>query len=292
MAKKNPEIYGLLGFPVKHSFSPAMHNAAFKALDINAEYKLFEKNPQELKDFLNFNSLEEQNIRGLNVTIPYKEKVLDFVKLDPESFGVKQIKAVNTILVKDGILKGFNTDMAGFSRALAEKNGNPENKRVAILGAGGASRAVTFILAQHKVKKIAIYDIDKSKSKNIVDSIKGLFPDFPIYSVDKIEELKIQEKDLLINTTPVGMKPNDPCLVTEQMLHKNLFVFDLIYNPPETKLLALANKAKIGNSNGLDMLLYQGVRSLELFINQNVSNEIIDVMRKALINEIGKKGGV
>jgi len=100
--------------------------------------------------------------------------------------------------------------------------------------------------------------------------------------------LKIKEKNLLINATPIGMKPDDRCLITEEMLHKNLFVYDLIYNPPETKLLALANKAKIGHSNGLNMLLYQGVCSLELFIDRKVPFEIIEVMRQALINEINK----
>jgi shikimate dehydrogenase len=250
---------------------------------------LFKIKPQELKDFLDLNSLKEQNIHGLNVTIPYKEKVLDFVKLDPESFVVRQIKAVNTIILKDGVLKGFNTDILGFCKALAEKNGKLENKRVAILGAGGASRAVVFALATDKVKEIAIYDIDKNKSQNILNLIKGLFPGLSILAVDKIEELNIKEKDLLINATPIGMKPDDPCLVTEKMLHKNLFVYDLIYNPAETKLLALANKIGAKNANGLDMLLYQGERSLELFIDQKISSEVTEVMRKALRDAISKQ---
>ena len=274
---KTPAIYGLLGFPVSHSLSPAMHNAAFRYLNINAEYKLFATKPQDLEKFIT--SLEEQNISGINVTVPYKEKVLNFVEIDKGFFHLKQIKAVNTIIVKNGILKGFNTDIPGFDRDLVEKNGKPENKRVAILGAGGASRAVTFVLANTKAKEIAIYDIDKSKSQNIVDLIKSLFPDFPIYAVDKIEELKIQEKDLLVNTAPIGMKPEDPCLVTEKMLHKNLFVYDLIYNPSETKLIALARKIGAQTSNGLGMLLYQGAIAFEYFTGKAAP---VDVMCKAL----------
>jgi len=283
MAKKNPLIFGLIGFPVKHSFSPAMHNAAFKALNINAEYKLFEIKPEDLEGF--FLSLEGKGIHGLNVTVPYKEKVLDFVELDSESFYLKRIKAVNTIVIKNGIRKGFNTDIPGFRRDLAEKNGKPENKRIAILGAGGAARAVAFALAEDKAKEIAIYDIDKNKSQNIVDLIKNLFPKLVIAVAETIEQLKIKEKDLLINTTPIGMKNTDHCLVAKEMLHENLFVYDLIYNPPKTKLLALAEKAHVKNSNGLGMLLYQGVLAFTHFTGKNAP---VEIMRQALMDEIKK----
>ncbi|MFA5271624.1 MAG: shikimate dehydrogenase [Candidatus Omnitrophota bacterium] len=282
---KSPTIYGLIGFPVKHSLSPAMYNAAFKYLNINAEYKLFELRSEEVGKFIA--SLEEQNISGLNVTIPYKEKVLDFVEIDSKSFYLRQIKAVNTIVVKEGIRRGFNTDIPGFGRDLVEKSGNPENKKAAILGAGGASRAVAYVLANDKVKDIAIYDIDKSKSQNIVDLIKSLFPDFPISAVDKIEELKIHDKELLINATPIGMRDTDPCLIAEEMLHKNLFVYDLIYNPAETKLLALAKRIGAKTSNGLGMLLYQGALSFEHFTGQSAP---VDIMRKALMEGLKNAG--
>lgn len=282
---KSPTIYGLIGFPVKHSLSPAMHNAAFRYLNINAEYKLFEKRPEELEKFIT--SLEEQNISGVNVTIPYKEKVLNFVDFDKESFYLREIKAVNTIVMKDGVRKGFNTDIPGFERDLKEKNNSPKNKKAAILGAGGATRAVAYVLAKNEAKEIVLYDIDKSKSQNIVDLIKSLFTDFPIYAVDKVDGLKIPEKDLLINATPIGMKPNDPCLVTEEILHKNLFVYDLIYNPSETRLLALANKAGVRNSNGLGMLLYQGALSFKHFTGIDAPE---DIMRKALMEGIKNAG--
>ncbi len=282
---KTPAIFGLLGFPVSHSFSPAMHNAAFKHLNINAEYKLFEKRPEEVEKFIT--SLEKQSISGLNVTVPYKEKVLDYVKIDNDSFYVRQIKAVNTIVMENGVRKGFNTDAPGFERDLKEKSGDPKNKKAAILGAGGASRAVSFVLAKTKVKEIAIYDIDKNKSKNIVDLIKSLFPGFAIYSVNQIEELKIKEKDLLINATPIGMKPDDPCLVMEEMLHKKLFVYDVIYNPVKTKLLALAERAGAKTANGLGMLLYQGVISFEYFTGEKAP---IDIMQKTLEESLKNAG--
>lgn len=281
---QTPLAFGLLGFPVKHSFSPAMHNAAFKELGINAEYKLFEIKPEKLQNFLL--SLEEKGIKGLNVTIPYKEKVLnsDFIEIDEESFYARKIGAVNTIIVKNGKLKAFNTDMPGFSRHLKE-NISPVGKKVAVLGAGGAAKAVVYCLAENKVKEIAIYDIDKIKSQNIVSLIKSSFNDFPISAVNGIEALRIQEKELLINTTPIGMKPSDPCLITEKMLHRNLFIYDLIYNPQETKLLALANKAQVKNSNGLGMLLYQGVLSFTHFTGKKAP---VETMRQALKKELEK----
>lgn len=277
-----PRIYGLLGFPVKHSFSPAMQNAAFKAMGLDAEYRLFEKKPEELPFFLN--SLAGENIFGLNVTIPYKEKVLDFVTLDDESFFLRQIKAVNTIVLRGGLLKGFNTDIPGFSRHLKE-NIDPEMKKVAILGAGGVSRAVAYVLADSKAKDIFIYDLDFAKSEGVVRMVKGLFPSFFIKAVTSIEQLCIKDKDLLINATPVGMKETDPCLIKEEMLHKDLFVYDLIYNPVQTRLLAFAEKAGAGIANGLKMLLYQGMLSFKIWTGKDAP---FDSMQQALQKELKK----
>lgn len=276
-----PEIYGLIGYPVQHSLSPAMHNAAFKYLNINAEYRLFEVKPDELNDFLN--SLSSRNIRGLNVTIPYKEKVLDFVKLDEGSFYLRQIKAVNTIVLKDDVWMGFNTDIPGFQKDIKEKIAITD-KRVAILGAGGAARAAAFVIAKLGAKDIFIYDIDKTKSFGLTELIKDLFPGLDIRSVDSIEQLNIKEKDLLINATPVGLKETDHCLIKLDMLHKNLFVYDLIYNPVETKLLSLAKEAGAQTSNGLFMLLYQGMLSFEIWTGQKAPKEVMwQALKKCMI---------
>ena len=153
--------YGLLGYPVKHSFSPPMHNAAFRALGINAQYKLFEVKPQDLSSFMG--SLQQEGISGLNVTIPYKEKVLEFVELDREFLYLKQLRAVNTIVVGFGSLWGFNTDVPGFSRDLKE-NINPAGKKAAILGAGGASRAIAVMLAESGIKILTLPDIQEEKA--------------------------------------------------------------------------------------------------------------------------------
>ena len=275
------KIYGLIGFPVKHSLSPAMHNAAFKALGINAEYRLFEVPPGQLDYFLEKN---KNKICGFNVTVPHKEKILGFIKLNQKSFYLREVKAVNTIIRRASSWIGFNTDIPGFSRHLKEQF-NPRNKKVALLGAGGAARAVVYALARVSVKEIAVFDIDKEKSVGIIDMIKGLSPGLNIYSVANIEQLDIINKDLLINATPVGLKDTDPCLVEQNMLHKNLFVYDLIYNPSETKLLQFAKVAGAQYSNGLGMLLYQGMLAFKIFTNKEAP---MDVMNQALIEAIRK----
>jgi len=277
------KIYGIIGYPVKHSLSPAMHNAAFKALKLDARYELFEVKPQDLRSFLD--SLSDREIHGLNVTVPHKEKVLDFIEFDKDELFASQIKAVNTIVKKDGIWKGYNTDVPGFLRHLKE-NIDPANKRVAVLGAGGAGRAVVYAVASSKAKEITVFDIDKSRAEALVNLMQDLFKRLNIKLVDSVEALDILEKDILINATPIGMKEADPCLVKEGRLHKNLLVYDVIYNPSETKLLALAKKSGAKVYNGLKMLLYQGMISFEIWTGKKAPQE---VMWEILSSQISTK---
>ncbi|MDD5654325.1 MAG: shikimate dehydrogenase [Candidatus Omnitrophica bacterium] len=273
-------IYGLLGYPVKHSFSPAMHNAAFGALGINAQYRLFEVKPQDLDKFMG--SLQQEGISGLNVTVPYKEKVLEFVELDREFAYLKQLRAVNTIVAGFGPLWGFNTDVPGFSRDLKE-NINPAGKKAVILGAGGGSRAVAYTLAREQAKEITVCDIDTDRAKGLVEMIKSIFPSCQIRFAEGIERLDIVSKDMLINATPIGLKDTDPCLVKQEMLRPGIFVYDLIYNPAKTKLLALAESCGCKASNGLNMLLYQGMLSFTKWTGKEAPYE---VMRQALLDSL------
>ncbi len=270
------KIYGLIGYPVKHSLSPAMHMAAFKYYNIDAEYNLFEIRPDELNSFIK--NLSQNNIYGLNVTVPHKVKVLDYVSLDEKSFFLRDIGAVNTIVREGDRINGFNTDVPGFERHLKE-NLNPSDKRCAIMGAGGAARAVSYVLAKCGAKEIVIFDIDKMKSESVIRIVKGLFPDFQISQAESVEQLDIRNKDLLINATPVGLKDSDPCLVEADMLHKDIFVYDLIYNPQETKLLVQAKKIGARTANGLGMLLYQGMLSFNLWTKKDAP---VEIMKKAL----------
>ena len=268
-----PKLYGLVGFPVKHSLSPCMHNAALKALKIKAKYKLFELQAEQLEGFLG--NLKKNNILGFNVTIPYKEKILPY--LNTKSFGVREIGAVNTVVVKNGKLHGFNTDFAGFSRHLKVLKVTP--KKTAIIGSGGAARAVCFALGKAKVEEICIYDIDVYKSLGLVRQFQDVFNQTKFSAVARIDELNLLDKDLLVNASPVGMKPLDSCLVEEKLIHKDIFVYDLIYNPVETKLIAQAKKAGARFSNGLGMLLYQGILSLEHFTGKGAP---VKIMQAAL----------
>lgn len=276
MSLADKKIYGLIGYPVKHSLSHFMHNAAFQALKINAEYNLFELRPPDLESFLK--SILQRNIHGLNVTIPYKEKTISF--LDAISDEAKLVGAINTIKVSDNKLEGFNTDGEGFLRHLIDDlRFDPEDKEIAILGAGGAAKAIAVYLSKNKPKRIAIYDMDETKAVSLVNQLKKFFANIEFQSAHSITELNIGDSDLLINATPIGMKETDLCLIEGRFIHRGMLVYDLVYNPPETKLLKMAKERSAKVSNGLGMLLYQGARSFELWTGKSAP---IDIMRQAL----------
>jgi shikimate dehydrogenase len=275
---KNPQkIYGVLGYPAKHSLSPAMHNAAFEHLKINAQYKIFEKPPQELKGFLE--SLSDENICGLNVTIPYKEKVIPYLhKISDEA---ALIGAVNTITTEGNRLQGLNTDAEGFLKQLNQDLHFTDfkGKVIAIIGAGGAARAISVILSKENPAGINIYDIDNLKSTALVGHLIKHFPGVNFDIARCTEELIRGNCRLLINASGAGMKPKDPLPIEEKFLSKDLIVLDVIYNPPQTKLLKIARQKGCRTANGLGMLLYQGALSFQAWTNQSAP---VEVMRQAL----------
>lgn len=276
------KIYGLIGYPVKHSFSPAMHNAAFSFLKLNARYQLFPLKPQELKDF--FSDLKKNNICGLNVTIPYKETVIPFLNTLSEE--ARLIGAVNTIKVSDTQLEGFNTDGEGFLRHLEQDlKFDPQGQTVALIGAGGAARAIAVYLAKKSPRGLTIYDIDKTKALTLINHLKENFTGIEFKHAESIEGLNIQKSSLLINATPMGMKDEDPCVVHKDSIPGDILVYDLIYNRKVTKLLQLAKEKGVQVSNGLGMLLYQGVGAFELWMGQEAP---VEIMRKALTEEWNK----
>jgi len=275
------KIFGLLGYPIKHSFSPTMHNAAFKVLGIKAEYRLFEKKPKELTDF--FKKLRSGSIRGVNVTIPYKEEVLRY--LDELSQEAELIGAVNTILVKSESLIGYNTDGSGFILSLRkEARIDPQDKKIVIIGAGGASRAISVHLAQEKAENIILSDIVPDKAEKLASYIRKNISRVKVSAVKK-EELNsgVRTADILINATPVGMKPDDPLPIDPRILHPRLLVCDLIYNPPKTRLLIEAEKIGAKTLNGLGMLLYQGALAFTIWTGREAP---IEIMARALEKEL------
>jgi shikimate dehydrogenase len=270
------KIYGLAGYPVKHSLSPAMHNAAFHVLQLNAKYVLFEKKPDELVGFMR--NLAHEHVCGLNITIPHKETILPFLSEVTEE--AKLIGAVNTVRIEGDRTIGHNTDGLGFLKHLMDiYHKSLYGQTVAVLGAGGAARAITQALAAEGVSKIRIFDIQAEKAEAIVDRIIYNFEVFDIEAVASVEALFETQPDLLINATPVGMYENDPLLIPEARLKPSTFVYDVIYKPSETKLLQLARNKGCAFTNGLGMLLHQGVLSFEFWTQLKAP---VEIMRQAL----------
>ena len=272
------KIFGLIGFPLSHSLSPQIHNAAFSALGLDAQYKLFPLKENELGDFLK--DLRDKKIYGLNVTIPYKEKVIAY--LDELSSEATLIGAVNTIKVKNEKLFGFNTDGQGFMMHLKGELGfNPRDKQVIILGAGGAAKAVGTYLAKEFPQSIFIYDLIYEKADGLAKHLKRVFFEVEILAFQSVEEVNraLPHCNLLINATPTGLKLTDKSIIKEEFLHSGLFVYDLIYNPAETMLLKLAQAVGARISNGLGMLLQQAAASFKIWTGLDAP---IEVMQKAL----------
>jgi shikimate dehydrogenase len=276
------EIYGLIGYPVKHSFSPAMHSAAFDHLGMSAQYVLFEVPPDGLADFFK-KTIPEKKIKGFNITVPYKGKAVAFLNASV-SQSVRMNQAVNTVRVeKDGSLSGINSDGVGFSIDLKNHGFDATEKKIALLGAGGAAKAVATSLAVNRPTSLLVFDVDAAKAEDLCQIIKNFFPAVAVAAVSSCEALRIPEADLLINATPVGMKEADPLLVPQEALHQALFVYDLIYNPSETPLLKAAKEAGCKTANGLGMLLHQGCLAFEYWTGKDAP---VGVMRKALLEQL------
>jgi len=258
-------ICGVIGDPIGHSMSPVMHNAAFDKLGLNYLYVPFRVKKEELVKAIA--GMRALNIRGLNVTIPHKVAVIPLLdELDPLA---QRIGAVNTIVNDDGALTGYNTDATGFLQALLERRIEPRGKNVVILGAGGASRAISFILAErgaHLVILNRLLELDWAEE--LASRISQVFKK-EVEALELNEEnlAKVLEKaDILVNATSVGMKPNsDETPVSPDLLKPSLTVFDIVYNPLKTRLLREAEVAGAGTISGVDMLVWQGALAFELW---------------------------
>ncbi|MBF0570244.1 MAG: shikimate dehydrogenase [Candidatus Omnitrophica bacterium] len=284
MVYEPPAIYGIIGNPVAHSLSPVMHNAAFKALKVNAVYKLFPlADRQELKLFMEDLKEADNPIFGLNVTVPYKEDVLQYLdSIDPLA---DKMGAVNTLVIDhQRKIHGFNTDGPGFLSHLADINFDLSGKRVAILGAGGTARAIISVLCMlpQGPKSITLYNRSRANAQALVEEVGKKIKTGIVTIVDDIQGLNIELADLLINTTNVGMKESDPLLIDPGFLHKDMLVYDVIYMPRETKLLAQARLKKARTVNGLGMLFFQGVLAFWHWSDVELDERVKKVMRKSL----------
>jgi len=271
-------LYGLIGYPVKHSYSGSMHEAAFRHLGIAARYELFEVPPDGLEDFFH-NVAPKRGIRGFNITVPHKVEAIRHLtgSISPV---VMMTRAVNTVRMEaDGTFSGFNTDEPGFGHDLKEKGVEVADRDAVLLGAGGAANAVALALAGLNIRSIAVCDVVAERVERLAKNVRRYYPRVAVRPVARAEQLKIDEAQLLINATPVGMKPGDPLLVEKERLHPGLFVYDLIYNPGQTPLLKAAEERKCRWANGLGMLLHQGRLAFELWTGKEAPTV---TMRRAL----------
>lgn len=277
-------LVGIIGYPLGHSLSPQMHNAAFKHLGLDFHYASFPVKPEELAEGMR--GLKALNVVGCNVTIPYKEQVITF--LDRLSEEAQMLGAVNTIVNRDGVLWGYNTDGTGFLRSLVEDLGvDVAGKDCLILGAGGAARAVAFALAKAGVRDMAIANRSLAKGQKLANDIEENFPcrvqACPLEPQYLTEHLATVQ--LVINTLPLGMYPHVEEMppIQPEWLKPSLTVCDLIYNPPKTKLLAWAEKQGCTVLNGEGMLIYQGAEAFKLWTGREAP---IPVMREVLRREL------
>ncbi|MEE1157307.1 MAG: shikimate dehydrogenase [Methanobrevibacter sp.] len=276
--KGSTNIVGLIGHPVEHSFSPPMHNAAFKSLEMDYVYTAFDVDSNNLKQAIA--GAQALNIKGFNVTIPHKIEVMKYLNEIDDVASL--IGAVNTIDFKD--LKGYNTDGIGAVKAIGEVT-KIKGKNVVIAGAGGASRAISFYIAKYCADKLTILNRNVIKAQNLANDVldSGFIDNV---NFDKINYMNLEDADILINTTPVGMHPNvdDMPIASAELMHEDLVVFDAVYNPNETGLLKEAIKAGAKPVYGIKMLLYQGAESFEIWTGKKAP---IDVMEEALVKTLG-----
>lgn len=275
--------YGIIGYPVKHSLSPLMHNTAFKELGVEAEYKLFPVKEDELTAFFEALRKKDSNIFGLNVTVPYKEAVIPF--MDSLSPFAKRAMSVNVVVISpDRKLAGYNTDGPGFLAHLAELQFNVGGKRIAILGAGGTTRAIltALCLIPERPESIRIYNRTKENAISLVEDLGKRMDTSMVEVVSSVDDLNIELCDLLINATSVGLSDPGATLVGPDLLHPDMLVYDVVYDPPETKLLRLAKEQGAKTANGLGLLFYQGMLSFHHWAGQELPQETKDKIRQLL----------
>ena len=264
------KLYGIMGNPVAHSLSPAMHNAAFQACGLNKAYVAFEvvDVPHAMDGF------RALGIGGVSVTIPHKQAVIPLLDaIDPVA---RKIGAVNTLLVDGDHIKGYNTDWIGANQAL-ETIVSLSGSTVLVIGAGGSARAIGFGL-QEKGATVILANRTLAKGQALAQDLNC-----ECYPLAEIDTLNV---DVLVNTTSVGMTPNiNDTVVTREVLENIPAVMDIIYAPSETRLLREAKEAGCATVNGFYMLLFQGVAQFELWTGRSAP---VEIMREKLLSHFKK----
>lgn len=279
-------LLGLIGNPLKHSRSPHMHNTAFEKLNEDYVYLCFEVGNDGLKEAID--ALKLFNAKGGNVTFPNKQEVIKY--LDDISEDAKIIGSVNTIKIDEDTKKitGYNTDGRGFVASIEEKKIPYKNEKIVVAGVGGAGRAIAIQLAYEGAGEIVIKEMDKNLAKEVKKTINEFIPKCNVKIIeDSDNELKEELKNavLLVNATPLGMKGReDKCIInsSEVFTNKNLFVYDIVYDPRETLLMKYAKEKGLETCNGINMMLWQGAMAFKIWLGVDMP---IDYVREELFEK-------
>ncbi|MDC7278011.1 shikimate dehydrogenase [Butyrivibrio fibrisolvens] len=270
-------LYCLLGNPVAHSISPAMHNLAFDTLGLDNSYMAFNLEPNDLAKVVD--GLKAMNCGGFNLTMPFKTSIIPL--LDEIDEVASLAHSVNTVVNRDGKLYGYTTDGIGFLQSMTECGIQYIGSTISMLGAGGVATSIITQAATEGVSKINIFKRKNATFDKVVDYAdkisKATECDVFVYDIaDRdIMEFSLQESDILINGTNVGMGDDDTSLVPKEFLHPNLTVCDTIYHPEMTRLLKDADSVGCKTMNGKFMLLYQGAAAFKLWTEQDMPVEIV-----------------
>jgi shikimate dehydrogenase len=305
MPKRDSEKrkYGLLGKNINYSLSPIIHNTAFAHFNINGEYLIFDTEEEDLSRFIQ-KELIEGDIRGVNVTVPYKTRALEVISGVKDTHIDRSVTctgALNTLLAGEKGLKAWNTDVLGFCESLEEDAGFvPQGKKIFINGAGGAGRAIgLFLLTERQAEKIGIFDIDQSRTRSVAGYVAASFGPsmqgrFVPLMTEKEKAEWVSDADLVVNATPLGTYPAENPSLDVSILRSGAVVYDLVY-ARETELVSGARKRGLTACTGEGMLAGQAAWSFYHW-NEDIMREkdpdlevTRKIMRRALIHELRKK---
>ncbi|MCP4196387.1 MAG: shikimate dehydrogenase [Proteobacteria bacterium] len=278
------QLCAVIGNPVEHSLSPAIHNRAFQELGLDFVYLAFRV--EDTKSVaMGMRALE--NFRGLSVTIPHKVAIIEH--LDEIAEVDRQIGSVNTVVNENGKLIGSGSDGPGARMALLDSGVELTGQRVIMLGSGGASRAIAFDLAHHaKPSSLVILGVIEDELTGLVEDLKAK-TDIPIVGEmldEKSLPPRVEEAQVVIHATPIGMHPKtDASLVPKELMHSDLAIMDVVYNPLKTKLLRDAESVGLKTVSGADMFVNQALFQFEIWTGQKAPKEI---MREVVINSLQK----
>ena len=273
MKKKS---FAIIGDPISHSLSPILHNYWFNKYKIDAEYSLLNVIEKDLKNIAT--KIRNKELRGLNITLPYKQKIIPFI--DKLVNDAKSTNSVNTIFLDDtNTLIGENTDVFGLQAAYLKEITDATNKKVLVIGAGGVSPSVIFALQKSKINNISI--INRTYEKSIF--LKKKFNFLNILEWNSLQD-QIVNFDIIINATSLGLKNGKDFQFNFDSVKDSMIYIDTIYNPIETKTLKYLKEKKIKTFNGLDMFIYQGQKSFYLWnkINPEIDDQLIDLLTSKL----------